>query len=144
MHPVWSPAGDRIAFVTDRFTTDLERLRYGDYQLALIDPVSREITSLPAFSRGKHTNPQWAPDGASLYFLSDRTGVTNVYRIHLPEGQVSQVTDLYTGVSGITALSPALSVASGTGRVAVTIYEKGSYSIYRIDDADVLRGRHVR
>ena len=43
-----------------------------------------------------------------------------------------QVTNLLTGVSGITAMSPALSV--GGSRVVFSIYEGDSYNIYALDN----------
>jgi len=140
LQPAWSPDGTTIAFVTDRFTSDLATLAHGDYRLALIDPASGAIRQLHGFESAKHINPQWAPDGASLYFLSDRTGITNIYRLTLATGDVSQVTNLLTGVSGITALSPALSVAQRAPRLVFSAYEDGQYDLYAVDSAAVLAG----
>ena len=78
-------------------------------------------------ARGKQINPQWAPDGRSIYFISDRDGVSNVYRVSPGEGDAAQVTTIGTGVSGITSLSPALAVASRTGTVAFAVYQGGTY-----------------
>jgi len=140
LEPAWSPDGSSIAFVTDRFTTDLATLAYGPYRLALIDPAGREIRPLKSFDGAKHINPQWAPDGASLYFLSDRNGITNVYRLALASGEMRQLTNLLTGVSGITALSPALSVALRAPRLVFSAYEKGKYDLYAVDSAGFAGG----
>ena len=43
LQPAWSPDGKAIAFVTDRFSTDLKALRFGSYRLALIDPETKKI-----------------------------------------------------------------------------------------------------
>ncbi|MEJ2051685.1 MAG: peptidase S9, partial [Calditrichota bacterium] len=112
LQPAWAPDGRSIALVTDRFTTDLSILSTGDYQLALYDLQSKDFTRLQAFQHGKHINPQWSSDGHSLYFLSDVDGITNIYRLDTTNGKLVKITNLYTGVSGITAISPALSVAS--------------------------------
>lgn len=143
LQPAWAPDGRAIAFVTDRFGTDLGTLSVGEYHLALIDPRTGTVREVPAFSRGKHINPQWSSESRSLYFLSDRTGITNVYRVELASGELRQVTDLYTGVSGITDLSPALSVASKVDRMAFTVYERGDYNVYQVDDRAVLAGRPI-
>ena len=45
-------------------------------------------------------------------------------------GDVGQVTNVLTGVSGITNTSPAISVSSGTGVAAFSLYDDGKYDIY--------------
>jgi hypothetical protein len=86
-----------------------------------------------ALPNGKHLNPQWSPDGRSLYFLSDRDGIANVYRVSVGTSEVTQITAVATGVSGITNASPALSIASRSGLAAFSVYENGKYDIYTLD-----------
>ena len=143
LHPAWSPDGRSIAFVTDRFGTDLSRLSYGNYQLALMDPGTGRIDAIVSFPDAKNINPQWSKDGRSLYFLADPTGITNVYRLDVGSGRLYQITDLFTGVSGITALSPALTSAKDTDKIAFSVYEKGDYNVYVVDEAGVLAGEPV-
>ncbi len=133
LHPAWSPDGRRIAFVSDRFSRDPDLLDHGRYQLALMDVESRRISAAPGFARGKHTNPQWSPDARSLYFLSDVNGITNAYRVDLQSGEFVQLTNLFTGISGITPLSPALTVASRSGALAFSVYEAGGYRVYTME-----------
>jgi Tol biopolymer transport system component len=140
LQPAWSPDGKSIAFVTDRFTTKLANLEIGDYRIALMDPTSGAISPVEGFDTGKNINPQWGPEGKSLYFVSDHNGISNLYRLDREDGRVYQVTNLYTGISGITELSPAMSVASSSGAAVFSVREKGNYNIYEISSPPVLAG----
>jgi Tol biopolymer transport system component len=138
LDPAWSPDGRSLAVATDRFSTNLDSLQPGNLRIALVDVASREIREFAGFPDAKNIGPQWAADGRSLYFLSDRQGVTNVYRVDAGGGAAMQVTNLITGVSGVTALSPALSVANG--RVVFSAYEEDGYSIYSLETPQQLTG----
>jgi Tol biopolymer transport system component len=140
LQPVWSPDGKTIAFVTERFSTNLEWVDIGHYELALLDVASGRIQKLLAFPNGKNINPQWTADSSALYFLSDQSGKTDLYRIDVASAKITEVTNLYGGISGITDLSPAISVAHGTGRVVFSGYSAGYYTVYSIDDPAFLKG----
>jgi Tol biopolymer transport system component len=141
LQPAWSPDGSSIAFVTDRFAAHPGA---EDYRLALINPETGAITPVRGFEGAKHIEPAWSPDGRNLYFVSDRHGISDIYRLTLASGEMRQITHLSTGVSGITALSPAFSVASGTERLVFSTYEKGVYSLYRLDGDSLLTGEAPR
>ena len=140
LQPVWSPDGRTLAFATDRFTTDLSLLRIGRYTIGQIDVGNRQLSRLPGLEGARHTSPQWAPDGASLFFVAEPNGVSNVYRLQLTDGGISQVTNLYTGVSGITETSPALSVAQRSGRMVYSVFRSNGYEVYSIDAPQMLAG----
>ena len=133
LQPAWAPDGRTIAFATDRFSTDLGTLKVGAQSLALIDVASGQVRPVPGSETARQLNPQWSPDGSNLYFLSDPDGITNVYQLHLASGQLSRLTNLYTGVSGITETSPALTVAQRSGRLLYSVFRANGYELYAID-----------
>jgi len=140
LHPSWSPDGKTIAFVTDRGgETDFDLLRFGNLRIALLHLDSGAIEVLGNMGTGKNINPVWAPDGRSLAFVSDRTGISNVFLYDFDDGQIYQLTNLFTGVQGITPLSPVLTWAPQADRMAFVYYEDGQYSVYSVENPRSLR-----
>ncbi len=132
--PTFSPDGSVIAFVSDRSPkTDFQQLTYGRPQIALYELETGDVRALDLFGEVKHINPQYAPDGRSLYFISDRDGFSDIYRYTFASDEVRRVTNLATGVSGITWMSPALSVAANAGTVVFSLFDKREFHIYALD-----------
>jgi Tol biopolymer transport system component len=136
--PAFSPDGQKIVFSTDRFTTNLEVIKPGSLKLALLDVASGNVTQLGGFDNAKNIGAQWAADGQSLFFVSDRQGISNIYRLWTAGGRTTQLTNMLTGASGITSLSPAMSAAGG--RLLFSAYEEDNYNIYALDTAEQLAG----
>src|SRR5438094_555124 len=140
LHPSWSPDGKTIAFVTDRGgETDFDLLRFGNLRIALLHLDTGAIDMLGNMDVGKNINPVWAPDGRSLAFVSDRTGIANVFLYDLADAQIYQLTNMFTGVQGITPLSPVLTWAPQADRMAFVYYEDGQYSVYSLENPRSLR-----
>ncbi|HMA45554.1 MAG TPA: BamA/TamA family outer membrane protein, partial [Gemmatimonadales bacterium] len=114
-------------------------LRFGKMRLALYHLDSGTIELLGHMGEGKNINPTWSPDGRSLAFVSDRTGISNLFLYDFTDGNVYQLTDVFTGVSGITPFSPALSWARQADRLAFAYYENGEYNVYAVDNPRSLR-----
>jgi WD40 repeat protein len=142
LQPSWSPDGKTIVFATDRGPdTDFDELRFGNMRISLYHLDTGRIEVLGRMDRGKNINPVWAPDGRSIAFVSDRSGISDIYLYDLTDGRVYQLTDVFTGVSGITPFSPALSWARQADRLAFSYYEDGDYNVYTVDNPRSLRRR---
>ncbi|MFN2433270.1 MAG: DPP IV N-terminal domain-containing protein [Gemmatimonadota bacterium] len=149
--PVFSPDGRRIAFSTDRGPgTDLQLLTFRDPVIGVYDLEQGSISILPG-QAGKNINPQWSPDGRAVAYISDRTGVSNIFLQELaPDeavvaadggaepGTVYQLTDLLTGVTGIVEAQPAFSWAADGSAIVFSAFGRGGWDLYRIEDPRAL------
>jgi Tol biopolymer transport system component len=140
LHPAWSPDGRTIAFITDRGAqADRATLRVPTSRLAFLDVASGRIDVLDHMP-GRSINPQWAPDSRSVAFISDRTGVPNLFLFDRDNGESYQLTNLFTGIAGLSELSPAISWAHEADRLVFSVYEGDDfgYAVYTMDNP---RGR---
>jgi dipeptidyl aminopeptidase/acylaminoacyl peptidase len=97
--PQISPDGRLLVFVQRE--TDMEANR-GHTSLWLLDlaepnPQARRITAAVA----SDSSPRWAPDGRTLYFLSGRSGTSQVWRMDLPATEPHQVSSFPLDVSAL-------------------------------------------
>ena len=151
LHPAWSPDGRYVAFAA---------LAGGLTDLYLYDLGTDSLRQLTNDAYAD-LEPAWSPDGRKIAFVTDRfsTNLTNLapgnYRLAImdpfsdsiaplpsfPDGKNIDPQWSPDGAStGITSLSPALSVARQSGRVVYSVYEGGRYAVYAVDSADALPG----
>ncbi|MBX6333023.1 MAG: PD40 domain-containing protein [Gemmatimonadaceae bacterium] len=138
IQPQWSPDGSTIAFATDRGDgADLDLLRFPKLRIALYHVGDGTIDVLPG-QAGLNINPAWAPDSRSIAYVSDRTGIQNLFLYDLATREHYQLTHVVGGVLALTGVSPAITWARGTDRLAFTYYESGDYAVWAVDKPRLL------
>lgn len=135
-HPSFSRDGKKIVFSTDRISL---KSNYEGVDiplgLAIIDIATKEIREIDIFPGANNLNPQFSSDDGQLYFLSNRDGFRNLYRYTFVDEKIERMTDYFTGISGITEYSPALSV-SANDDILYSYYRAQKYTIYNAKPAD--------
>ncbi len=97
---------------------------YGGSEIWLVGsaPDASDFRKLGEYT-GMNRWPQWSPDGQSLYFVSDRDGMENIWLQSLEDGAASKITSFREG----RLLWPAIS------RDGRTIVFERDFSIWRLD-----------
>jgi hypothetical protein len=122
--PAFSPDGRHLAFST---------WSAGGFRDVRILDLGTGRTARITSDRALDAGPCWSPDGQTLYFSSDRTGIWNVYAYSVADGALAQVTNVRTG-----AFMPAI---SPDGRWLVYVgYGAAGWDLYalRLDPARFL------
>lgn len=88
--PQVSPDGRYVVYVQRETDFDANRGRNDLWLVDLEDPRGkpRRLTQ----HSSNDTHPRWSADGASIYFLSSRTGATQVWRLPFNGGEAVQIT----------------------------------------------------
>lgn len=135
IHPSWAADGQQLVFSTDR-PTPLNPNGTG-YSLATLDVASGQMHTLDVFPSADNLNPMFSGCGAHIYFLSNRDGFRNLYRYTPTTTRTVQLTDILTGISGISPLAPAMSVARENDEICYSHFYNGRYSIYSADTVEL-------
>lgn len=92
---VWSPRGDKIAFVS----------RDGNFDIYTMNIDGSDLRQL-TYNAGSNEDPAWAPDGRHLVFSSNRTGHYELYVMRADGSKVHRLTHSQNSQSA--AWSPLL------------------------------------
>jgi dipeptidyl aminopeptidase/acylaminoacyl peptidase len=83
-----SPDGTRLLYQQTDYNMAENR---GATTLWVEDLATKRATRLTDFASNNHS-PQWSADGSAIYFLSDRSGSTQVWRMNASGGEATQLT----------------------------------------------------
>ncbi len=134
--PAFSRDGKRIVFSTDRVSLQSDSRSVDiPMNIAVIDLETRAISNIDIFEGANNLNPQFSADDSQIYFLSNSDGFRNMYRYTLANGKVERLTQYFTGISGITEYSPALSL-SANGDVLYSYFRNNGYSLYNAKEGE--------
>ena len=133
--PSFSRDSKKIIFSSDRTTYDKSSSQDITFNLAELDLATGKITDIPVFDGANNLDPQYSADGKQVYFLSNRDGFRNMYRYTLADGKVEQMTNLFTGICGITEYSPAISI-SNNDDIVYSYYLAQKYILYNAKASD--------
>jgi len=90
--PALSPDATRVVYTVR--STNMEKNR-GSTQLWMIDLRAAKPTPVRlTHSDASSSEPEWSPNGDAVYFLSSRSGSSQVWRLPMGGGEAARVTDL--------------------------------------------------
>ena len=139
-HPAWSNDGSRLIFISDRGgDTDPGILTFGKYRLCEYAMETGAVKVFPLLDGADIYSPQFTSEGTGIYFISNADGVRNLYEYDISSDELYRLSDFKTGVSSISELTPALSVARDSSLITYVRYEKKGYSIYQATPEDFMR-----
>ncbi len=138
-----SPQGDSLIYGLKKGSSSLDNHLYNQ------DIKSGKVSQLTSHEKSEY-NVVWADDAKSIYFLSSRSGSSQIWQLPLHGGEAKQVSDLPVGINGfklskngqVFALS--LTVKPGCKDLACTVAAKKAdkEKKYNIRAYDELMVRH--
>jgi dipeptidyl aminopeptidase/acylaminoacyl peptidase len=99
--PVPSPDGKTVVFTVSALDLDANRRRSDLWRVGIDGAGLRRLTAHTA----SDTSPAWSPDGRWVYFLSSRSGSSQVWKLPIDGGEAQPVTTLPLDVNAFK-LSP--------------------------------------
>ncbi|TAJ23449.1 MAG: S9 family peptidase [Planctomycetota bacterium] len=105
--PALSPDQRWIAYEVRTTDVDANRGRFDLWMSAIDGSVTKQLT----FHEANDTSPRWASDGKSIYFLSTRSGSSQIWRIPVDGGEALPVTKLPLDVDSFKLFADGKRVA---------------------------------
>ena len=120
-HPKWSPDGKNILF--DYSIKD-------GRDIAMVPANGGDVTFLVQ-TPDDERDGEFTPDGSHLVYASDKSGISNIYKLDIQTKSEEQVTNVLGG-----AYMPSLNT---DGKIAIANYTSTGYKIMMLEDAKSLQ-----
>jgi len=128
--PSYSPDGSKLVFSSDRASMQSSHTAaVHPINMTIYDFASKSLSNVAVFPGANNLNAQFSGDSKRLFFLSNRDGFRNLYEYNLENSDLKQLTDYFTGISGITEFSPAITV-SRNDDIVYSYYRYQRYTLY--------------
>ncbi len=131
-NPSWSPDGQRLAFVSDRGAYPVGeqkvqhfKMHQHDYENEDVYVINRDGSGLIRVTEDqtRQDNPVFAPDSVTVAYVSEQSGIANIYLHNLETGATRAITNLVTGAY-------QLSWDQNAQNLAFTSFYRGGWDIY--------------
>ncbi|MBK6767087.1 MAG: PD40 domain-containing protein [bacterium] len=141
--PAWGGDSQTLYFASDRRDSlrvsgydqsfqmwDFDYRTMNLYRITAGSPACEQLT----FGEFQEKNPTISPDGKYLVFVSDSTGISNLYRMNLETNETVAITNALTG-----CFQPSYSARAN--RLVFTSFYEGGYDLYLLKSPDALTAK---
>ncbi len=130
--PSFSPDGTKIAFASDRgafLSAPPSDFKLQDYDFSQKDIYIMNVdgSGIKRITNNLYhdTSPVWTPDGKELLLASEKTGISNIFRLNIETGENYPITDAVTGCF-------QLSVTRDCRKLVYSSYYNAGWDVYMI------------
>ncbi len=131
--PAFSPDGSTIYFASDRgaYLTrsmvprgfSMVTFDYSQRDIYAVDVATKSVQRITNFPNSDESTPVVSPDGKKLLYVSDRSGINNVYEHDLTTGASRPITNSLSGIY-------QLSVSRDGSRLAFASLNQAGFNIF--------------